>query len=128
MSHLREYKLNLVDFKHLKDALKRLDNESYTFGQTIFLPQTETQSASFRWNGKSYTLFYDNDFWLDTLNIRTFTEKVRCEYSAEEIVHGMHDFGFRPESYTDSTKSDKYQTVKSKTLILNRYNFNKQVK
>lgn len=123
MSHVRKHKLGLTDFKYLKESLKRIKNNYHVFGQNIILPQTETRSASFRWDGEGYTLFYDADFWTNTLSVNSFTEKVRCEYSAEEVVHSMNNFGFRPELYTDSVNCNKYQTIKSKSLILTRYSY-----
>lgn len=121
MSHLKEYKTNIENFEYLKGALNRINILYHVVGQDIILPQTKNKSASFRWNGKSYTLIYDLDFWTNTLTINSFTEKVTREYSAEKVTHNMSQFGFQAESYLDSTNCDKYQTVKAKDLILSRY-------
>lgn len=121
MSHVRQQKLGVTDFKYLKESLNRIKNNYHVFGQNIILPQTETRSASFRWDGEGYTLFYDTDFWTNTLSVNSFTEKVKCEYSAEEVVQSMKNLGFRPELYNDSVKSNRYQTIKNKTLILIRW-------
>ncbi len=121
MSHLKEYNTNIENLEYLKGALNRINVSYYVVGQDILLPQTETKTASFRWNGESYTLVYDMDFWTNALTVNSFTEKVTREYSAEKVTQNMNQFGFQPESYEDSSNSDKYQTIKAKDLILSRY-------
>ena len=121
MSHLKKYKTNIENLNYLKNALNRLNVSYHVFGQNIILPQTKNQNASFRWNGQSYTLFYDMDFWTNPLTVNSFTEKVTREYSAEKVVHSMDKFGFSTESYKDSAQANKYQTIKAKDLILSRY-------
>lgn len=123
MSHLKEYKTCIENLKYLKGALNRMQVFYHVSGQNIILPQTKDRNAMFRWNGESYTLFYDIDFWTNPLTINSFTEKVTREYSAEKVVNGMDRFGFRTESYENSVQSDHYQTVKAKDLILSRYSF-----
>ena len=123
MSHLKEYKTSIENLVYLKGALNRMNVSYHVSDQNIILPQTKEKSASFCWNGESYTLFYDTDFWTNSLSVNSFTEKVTREYSAEKVVCGMNKFGFQTESYEDSTQSDKYQTIKAKDLILSRYSF-----
>ena len=121
MSHLKEYKTNIENLEYLKGALNRIGVSYYVVGQDIILPQTENKNASFYWNGKSYTLIYDMDFWTNSLTVNSFTEKVTREYSTEKVTKNMSQFGFHLELYKDSINSDKYQTVKAKDLILSRY-------
>ena len=123
MSHLKEYKTDINNLVFLKAALDRLNITYHISGQNVILPQTTNKNASFCWNGKSYTLFYDTDFWTNTLTVNAFTEKVIREYCAEKVVNGMDKFGFTTESYENSLHSDKYQTIKAKDLILSRYSF-----
>ena len=121
MSHLKEYKTNIENLEYLKNALSRINVLCHVVGQDVILPQTENNFASFRWNGKSYTLVYDMDFWTNPLTVNSFTEKVTREYSAEKVTQNMSQFGFQTELYKDSVNSDKFQTVKTKELILSRY-------
>ena len=121
MSHLKEYKTNIVNLEYLKNALNRINILYHVAGQDIILPQKDNKNASFQWNGESYTFIYDLDFWTNSLTINSFTEKIKREYSAETVTLNMLQFGFRPESYQTITNSDKYQTVKTKDLILSRY-------
>lgn len=121
MSHLKEYETNIENLGYLKNALNRINVLYHVVGQNVILPQTESNFASFRWNGKSYTLVYDIDFWTNPLTVNSFTEKVNREYSAEKITQNMSQLGFQTELYKDSINSDKFQTVKTKELILSRY-------
>ena len=123
MSHLKEYKTNIENLEYLKAALNRMQVSHHLSGQNIILPQTKTKNALFCWNGESYTLLYDLDFWTNSLSINSFTEKVKREYSAEKVVNGMEKFGFCTHSYENSVKIDQYQSVKAKDLILSRYSF-----
>lgn len=123
MSHLKEYKTNIENLDYLKAALNRMQVFHHVSGQNIILPQTKTKNALFRWNGENYTLLYDLDFWTNSLSINAFTEKVTREYSAEKVVSGMDKFGFCTNSYENSIKSDQYQSVKAKDLVLSRYSF-----
>lgn len=121
MSHLKEYKTNIDNLVFLKNVLNRINIRYYLSGQNIILPQSNNKNASFCWDGKNYTLFYDIDFWTHPLTVNSFTEKVIREYSAEKIVNSMNNFGFNIESYENSSQFDRYQTIKSKNLILSRY-------
>jgi len=121
MSHLKEYKTNLSNLTYLKRTLNRMNIVYNVSGQNILLPQNNGKNASFCWNGTSYTLFYDEDFWTNKLTVNSFTEKVTREYSAEKVIDGMNKFGFRPKYYEDCISHDKYQTIKAKDLILSRY-------
>jgi len=123
MSHFKEYKTNITSLIYLKAALNKININYHLSGQNIILPQTESKNAFFCWNGNSYTLHYDLDFWTHSLTVNSFTEKVMREYSAEKIVKSMDKFGFSIQSYEDSTQSNVYQTVKSKDLVLSRYNY-----
>lgn len=123
MSHLKEYKTNINNLVYLKAALDRINIKYHVSGQNIILPQTKDKNAFFCWNGTNYTLHYDLDFWTYSLTVNSFTEKVIREYSAEKIVNSMDKFGFSTQSYEDSLHTNKYQTVKTKDLILSRYSF-----
>ena len=121
MSHLKEYKTKLNNLDYLKKALNRMKVSYHTSGQNIILPQTQEKNASFFWNGETYVLVYDIDFWTNPLTVNSFTEKVTCEYSAEKVIQRMKHFGFSAELYNDSSSIDQYQTIKTKNLILSRY-------
>ena len=123
MSHLKEYKTNLQNLIFLKSALNRMKISYHVSGQNIILPQTKDKNASFCWDGTNYTLIYDIDFWTNPLTVNSFTEKVTREYSAEKVVQDMKKFGFQSESYKNSSKSDEYQTIKSKDLVFSRHRF-----
>ena len=124
MSHLKKYETNIDNLTHLRSALNRMNISYHVSGQNIILSQmSNNNSASFRWNGESYILFYDMDFWTNPLTINSFIEKIKREYSAEKVVQGMNKFDFSIESYEDSSQSDKYQTIKAKDLIFSRYSF-----
>lgn len=123
MSHLKKYKTNITNLTYLQSALNHININFHMSGQNIILPQTKDKNASFCWNGESYTFFYDLDFWTNTLTVNSFTEKIMREYSTGKIIHSMGKFGFSTEFYKNSIQSDKYQTIKSKDLILSRYSF-----
>lgn len=123
MSHLKEYKTNINSLSYLKAALDRINVNYYLSGQNIILPQTQSKNAFFCWNGDSYTLHYDLDFWTYPLTVNSFTEKVMREYSVEKIIKSMDKFGFSIQSYKDSAQFNVYQTVKPKDLVFSRYNY-----
>lgn len=123
MSHLKEYVTTIRNLEYLKKALNRLAVSYHVSGQNIILPQADDQNASFCWNGKSYTLFYDMDFWTNSLTVNSFTENITREYSTEKVIDNMEKFGFRTECYKDCMQQNNYKTVKAKDLILSRYSF-----
>lgn len=123
MSHLKKYETNIDNLTYLKSTLNRMNISYHISGQNIILPQMDNKNASFRWNGESYILFYDMDFWTNPLTINSFIEKIKREYSAEKVVKGIKKFDFSIESYKDSNQSDQYQTIKAKDLIFSRYSF-----
>lgn len=124
MSHFVGYTTQIKDFRYLKNALTRLKFDYHLIGQTVLLPQTKTKTALLLWNKENYTLFYDNDFWREDLYFSppTFIEKITREYTVEKSVHRMHRFGFNIESYESCNESLTEQTIKTKTLLLQKFN------
>jgi len=123
MSHLKEYRTSMKNLRYLEKALNRLKISYKISGQNLILPQTEKNNASFCWNGKTYILIYDRDYWINPLTINSFIENVIREYSIEKVAQDMKKFGFDANSYKNYSKSNDYHTVKTKKLILSRYTF-----
>lgn len=121
MSHFIRSNLNADNLVYLKNVLNRMNVSYHLAGQDIILPQMKDKNAFFCWNNGRYTLFYDPDFWTNSLSITSFTETIAREYSIEKIYHCMNKLGFQLESYKDSVESPKYQTVKAKDFIFSRY-------
>lgn len=121
MSHLNKHNTDINNLVFLTNALDRINVPYDVAGQDIVLTQSNGKNAAFIWDGENYTLVYDVDYWLQSLTVNSFTEKVTREYSAEKIVNSMNSFGFNIESYENFSPSNTYQTIKSKILTLSRY-------
>lgn len=121
MSHLNKHNTDINNLVFLTNALDRINVPYDVAGQDIILTQSNGKNAAFIWDGENYTLVYDVDYWLQSLTVNSFTEKVTREYSAEKIVNSMNSFGFNIESYENFSPSNTYQTIKSKILTLSRY-------
>ena len=101
MSHLTEIKTNFQDLSYLEKALIRLEipnfkNNKLTETNDLILPQDKNNDLVFHWDGKSFVLKVDYDYWNQEYSVSHFTNRIKKEYAVETVVFESKKFGFKP--------------------------------
>jgi Protein of unknown function (DUF1257) len=118
MSHFTQLKTQLRDLTHLAQALDDL-NLPYEQGQVvvrgykgetrtahIVLRQENQHDVGFAWNGQSYELVADLQYWQQPWTVERFLAKVQQRYAYNTILDTCTHQGFQvatEESHTDGT-------------------------
>jgi hypothetical protein len=88
-------------------------------GQTILadivIPQPNEYDVAFRYNGETYELVADLQFWQQSMPVDAFMEKVQQKYALHSLVDSSAQDGFQVDKVTTSIDG----TV---TLQLSRFN------
>ena len=122
MSHLTNIETCFQNLSYLEKALTKLEipnfkNNQLTEINGLILPQGEKNSASFNWNGESFTLSVDSDYWNQKYSINHFLARVTQEYATEAIIGESQKHGFK-------TVEVKEHDDSSRTVSLQRWNLN----
>ena len=123
MSHLTNIETCFQNLSYLEKALTKLEIPNFKKNQptdktnALILPQGENNNASFNWNGKSFTLNIDSDYWNQKYSINHFLARVTQEYATETIVGESQKHGFK-------TVEIKEHDDGSRTVSLQRWNLN----
>lgn len=80
------------------------------------IPQENGKDIGFRWNGESYELVADLQFWQQSVPMDAFLDKVHQRYSVETILDTAAEDGFNMEELVENNVDG---TV---TIELSRYN------
>jgi Protein of unknown function (DUF1257) len=109
----------------VKNIQKSNDNTSQKIqarghqGETILadivIPQPNDYDVAFRYNGETYELVADLQFWQQSMPVDAFMEKVQQKYAINTLVDTSARDGFQVEKVTTSVDG----TV---TMQLSRYN------
>lgn len=83
----------------------------------IVIPQQNNYDVAFRYNGESYELVTDLQFWQQSMPVDAFMEKVNQRYAINNLVDTSSEDGFNVDNVV--TASDG-----SVTLQMSRYSFN----
>mmetsp|Transcript_3167 Transcript_3167/g.2636 ORF Transcript_3167/g.2636 Transcript_3167/m.2636 type:complete len:87 (+) Transcript_3167:263-523(+) len=83
----------------------------------IVIPQSNNYDVAFRYNGNTYELVTDMQFWEQKMPVSAFMEKLNQRYAFNSIIDTAGNDGFNVEKVKTSVDG----TV---TLKMNRYAFN----
>jgi len=120
MSHLTKIGTSFQNLSYLEKALIRLEIPSFKNNglmktYDLILPQDKNNDLVFRWDGKSFALNVDYDYWNREYSVSHFTTCIKKEYVVETIVGESQKFGFKPiqiEQNLDGSKIVSLQRFK----------------
>merc|ERR1712115_510540 len=82
----------------------------------IVIPQQNNYDVAFRYNGESYELVADLQFWQQSMPVDAFMEKVNQRYAINNLIDTSSEEGFN----VDNVVTARDGTV---TLEMSRYSF-----
>jgi len=121
VSHLTEIKTCFQDLSYLEKALIRLEipnfkNNRLTKTNSLILPQYKNNDLVFRWDGKSFALNVDHDYWNQEYSVSHFITRIKKEYAVETIVGESQKFGFKPVQIEKNSNGSKVISLQRFTL------------
>ena len=78
--------------------------EGNTVMADIVIPQSNDYDVAFRYNGETYELVSDLEFWQQSMPVDAFMEKVQQKYAINSIVDTSAEDGFDVEKVTTSNE------------------------
>ncbi len=126
MSHFSQLKTQIRDLSALKSALSDIGVPWQAGGQTlrgyqgstinaeVVIPQDNGYDIGFRWNGSSYELVADMQFWQMPWSVESFLQKVTQKYALKAVLAASQDQGF-------SVAEQTQQADGSVRLVLQRW-------
>jgi hypothetical protein len=116
MSHFSVISTNLQNYTVLLESLKFL---GLTLGndtsKTSIIIKNNGSDFFFKYNGKTFDLVADSQFWYQTIPFEIFLEKVQYQYNYTKIMNQVQKHGF---FVTQKIKTK----VGVKTLLLEKWN------
>jgi len=126
MSHFSQLKTQIRDLSVLESALSDLGVPWQAGRQTlrgyqgstataeVVIPQDNGYDIGFRWNGSSYELVADMQFWQMPWSVESFLQKVTQKYALKAVLSASQDQGF-------SVAEQTQQADGSVRLVLQRW-------
>lgn len=126
MSHFSQLKTQIRDLSALKSALSDIGvpwqagsqplrgYQGSTVNAEVVIPQDNGYDIGFRWNGSSYELVADMQFWQMPWSVESFLQKVTQKYALKAVLSASQDQGFRVAEQTQ-------QADGSVRLVLQRW-------
>lgn len=109
-----------IKSKAMKEDGQQIEARGYK-GETIMadivIPQRNEYDVAFRYNGKSYELVTDMQFWQQSMPVDAFMEKVNQRYAVNQLIDTSSEEGFNVDNMVTANDG----TV---TLEMSRYTFN----
>lgn len=90
-------------------------HQGQTMTADIVIPQPNQYDVAFRYNGETYELVADLQFWQQSMPVDAFMEKVQQKYALHNLVDTSAQDGFQVEKVTTSIDG----TI---TLQMSRFN------
>ena len=106
MSHFSQLKTQIRDLSALKSALSDIGvpwqagsqplrgYQGSTVNAEVVIPQDNGYDIGFRWNGSSYELVADMQFWQMPWSVESFLQKVTQKYALKAVLSASQDQGF----------------------------------
>ena len=107
MSHFSQIKTKIRDLDALEAALSDLGIDSkrgemqvrgyrgQTQAASVIIPQANGYDVGFQWDGESYQLVADLQYWQQRWSLETFVNKVTQRYAYQTIVTESAQKGFQ---------------------------------
>ncbi len=68
----------------------------------IAIAQANGQDIGFRWNGKTYEMVADLEFWAQGVSVERFLEKITQRYSVNAVLESAAEGGFTMEQFVEN--------------------------
>ena len=109
MSHLTKMKTCFQNFSYLEKALIKLEIPNFKSNPlakstNLMLSKNNDNDLSFNWNGKSFELNVDYDYWSQEYSLNHFIKRIKKEYATETIIGESKNFNFIPIRVEQSSK------------------------
>ena len=109
MSHLTKMETDFQNFSYLEKALIKLEIPNFktnplTKYTDLVLSKNNNNDLSFNWNGKSFELNVDYDYWSQEYSLNHFIKRIKKEYATETIIGESKNFNFIPIRVEQSSK------------------------
>ncbi|MFN3927254.1 MAG: DUF1257 domain-containing protein [Pseudanabaenaceae cyanobacterium] len=125
MSHFSQIKTQIKDLVSLQSALRDLGvswqagahlrgYEGNTVPAEVVIPQTNGYDIGFRWNGSTYELVADMQYWQMPWSVESFLQKVTQRYAINAVLSASQAEGFAVAEQTQ-------QADGSVKLVLQRW-------
>ena len=118
MSHFTKIKTKLKRQDWLLKILQKNSISAYidssVSASSIIIPQKNNINLSFEWNGSSYDLVADLEFWQQDLSFESFLQKIQNDYNYYNLLVQTEKLGF-------TTSQSKENINGSTTLTLQRF-------
>jgi len=126
MSHFSQLKTQIRDLSALQSALSDMGvpwqagnqtvrgYQGSTIDAAVVIPQSNGYDIGFRWNGSSYELLADMQYWQMPWSVESFLQKVTQKYALKAVLGASQDQGF-------SVAEQTQQADGSIRLILQRW-------
>jgi hypothetical protein len=118
----KEQLLKALDDLGIKNIQKSSDSkieargyQGQTIEADIVIPQPNDYDVAFKYNGETYELVADLQFWQQSMPVDAFMEKVQQRYAINTLIDSSAEDGFQVEKVSTTVDG----TV---TLELSRYN------
>ena len=121
MSHLTKMKTCFQNFSYLEKALIKLEIPNFKSNPlakstNLMLSKNNDNDLSFNWNGKSFELNVDYDYWNQEYSVSHFITRIKKEYAVETIVGESQKFGFKPVQIEKNSNGSKVISLQRFTL------------
>lgn len=126
MSHFSQLKTQICDLTSLQSALTDLGVSWQSHNQTVrgyqgssttaqvVIDQNNGYDIGFCWNGSSYELVADMQYWQMPWSVESFLQKVTQKYAVNAVLNASQDQGFNVAEQTQ-------QADGSVKLVLQRW-------
>ena len=71
----------------------------------LAIQQENGQDIGFRFNGQTYEMVADLQFWGQTVPVETFLEKVTQRYSVNAVLESAQEGGFSTDSFVTNSQT-----------------------
>jgi hypothetical protein len=107
MSHFSQIKTQIRNLEALKTALSELEidwksgprpvrgYQGQTHDAEVVIEQENGYDIGFSWNGQSYQLVSDMQFWQQNLSVQGFINKITQRYAYHTVVQETAKQGFQ---------------------------------
>ena len=114
MSHFTRIKTSIHDLSTLQSALTQLDiawekvkvpirgYQNQICKAELVIPQQNSIDMGFLFNGKSYELVADKEFWRQHWSLELFLDKINQVYATQLLAKDLKNLGFSTATYVTS--------------------------
>jgi hypothetical protein len=112
---LKDVNVNVIVAEHETMAVRGYQGE--TVQAEIAIQQDNGQDIGFRFNGQSYEMVADLQFWGQTMPVESFLEKVTQRYSVNAVLESAAEGGFSTNSFVTNQETGTVEIELSRYVM-----------